>query len=109
LQYINWSWELIDSISSKDRGFMNDDKHKAAITKDAISDRTDTLQIEMQKIRLPKSKSLLKLATCSIFSWLRVTGYPPNKKDIRAHLWIDLEDLDEDIIESTSSAGHAIV
>jgi hypothetical protein len=108
LQYMNWSWELIDGMSSEDRGFMNDDKHGAAIRKDAISDRIDTLQIEMQKIGLPKSESLSELATRSIFGWLRVTGYPPNEKDIRAHSWIDLEDSDEDIIESTSSAGHAI-
>jgi hypothetical protein len=72
-------------MSSEDRGFMNDNKHRAAITKDAISNRTDTLQIEMQKIGLPKSESLLELATRSIFGWLRVTSYPPNEKDIRAH------------------------
>jgi hypothetical protein len=105
---MNWSWELIDGMSSEDRGFINDNKHRAAIRKDAISDRIDTLQIEMQKIGLPKSESLSELATRSIFGWLRVTSYLPNEKDIRAHSWIDLEDLDEDIIESTSSAGHAI-
>jgi hypothetical protein len=57
-----------------------------AIRKDAISDRINTLQIEMQKIELLKFELLLKLATRSIFGWLQVTSYPLNEKDIRAHL-----------------------
>ena len=87
---------------------MNDDKHRVAIIKDAISDRTNTLQIEIQKIRLPKSESLSELAMYSIFSQLRVTSYLLNEKDIYVYLQIDLEDLDKDIIKSTSSAEYAI-
>lgn len=43
-----------------------------------------------------QSHELSEVATRSIFSWLRSTGYPPNEAAIRKHPWLDIEDSEDE-------------
>lgn len=102
MQYLGWSWELVDGKSSIDRGFNTE------IEFARISINSDDVVSEVRKDRELKSELLSELATRSIFEWLRVTGYPRCEQDIYRHSWIDLdlEELDEEELDDGISAGR---
>jgi hypothetical protein len=99
--YLYWSWDLEGEGTLDDAGFNND-------ADDAdYADRPQCTQTDiplMAQNREPlKSEVLSELATRSIFGWLRVTGYPKNEARIRKHVWLDLEDTDEEMEDDADS------
>lgn len=88
LRYVSWSWDLIDSTGLEDWGFITDSEYKE--TPPAV---VDAVSPDFQN-RLPKSEMLSESATHSIFSWLRVSGWPESEREIYCHSWFALEGSD---------------
>ncbi|KAI9750145.1 MAG: hypothetical protein M4579_006586 [Chaenotheca gracillima] len=102
LRYNSWSWDMDDGTVVEDRGFNRDAKRA-----DKSEDEVDT--IPPSNHELPP-ELLSELATRSIFSWLRPTGFSANEAPIRDHSWLDLEysdELDGDASSDNSRNGTA--
>lgn len=100
LRYMSWCWELVDGISGDDIGF---ETNTAAYWAEAVEDMDLIDQVAIQQEKIQGSDDLSKLATQSIFGWLRVIGIPPNEKGLFTHEWLDLEDSDDESGETPSS------
>jgi hypothetical protein len=100
LQYISWSWDLYDGTVSEDQGFIVDERNK-----DTSAAAVEIVLLDLQKDRFLKSEMLSEVATRSIFSWLRSSGWPKREKDFYCHSWIELEGSDEELEDIDSDDG----
>lgn len=94
LQYMCWSWDLIDGTSTEDQGFMLATQYQETCAATAVASLSD-----VETFRLPKSQELSERATRSIFRWLRVSGWLHAEQSIYRHSWIasDSEGSDDEL------------
>lgn len=103
LRYVSWRWEVENGASSEDRGFMGDCDSPPQPSGPRL-DNSLTLVPKSGYGKILRSESASEVATRSIFSWLRVGGYPIREKGIRTHSWFDFEDSDnEELVGSSDS------
>ncbi|KAI9739914.1 MAG: hypothetical protein M1818_004970 [Claussenomyces sp. TS43310] len=91
LHYISWSWDTYDRPALEDRGFTFDKGNK-----DTSAAAVESDSFHLQKDNFLKSEVLSEVATRSIFSWLRNSGWPKREKEFYCHSWTGLEGSDEE-------------
>ena len=93
LWYRSWRWDTVDGMSLEDEG-LNDEGDMGRRYTTSTDLQLASVSNETQGPL--KSTSLSEMATRSLFSWLRVDGYPPVEKAIFNHEWFDVgESSDE--------------
>lgn len=102
LQYVHWSWDLIDGLSLEDQGFTLGTQYE-----ETCLAPTDIMLSDLAKSRLPKSEYLSERATRSIFGWLRVSGWPQAEQRIYRHSWIasESEEFDDELDDEWDDAS----
>ena len=92
LQYVSWRWEsATGSATVEDRGCdINACDYQSAGS--FLRAATTTMSL--------RSETLSELATRGIFGWIRPHGFPAEEKAIRSHEWFDLDETDEEAVDS---------
>lgn len=105
IKYDYWHWgHIVDGKEVNDTGFATVlSKDIANITEAREQTPSHTLVLECNSADHP-SEQLSEHATRGIFSWLRANGYTACEKDIYEHLWLDVQDSDDDSIADDSDA-----
>ncbi len=103
LQYESWAWDLRDgSKSAPDRGFIPNDG-----LIDTNETACDLLVNPHVQHRSSASESQAEIATRSIFSWLRLNGYPLREREIWTHPWLNIDDSDDEESDDPAESTDA--
>ena len=57
--------------------------------------------------RSSASESQAEIATRSIFSWLRLNGYPLREREIWMHPWLNIDDSDDEESDDPAESTDA--
>jgi len=104
LRYVSWSWQLDNGTSPEDTGYIIDRDWSPQAKGQGFGKSMTSHPAQNPRGRVLRSELVSEVATRSIFSWLRQTGYPCREEAIRTHSWFNLEDSDdEELVENTDN------
>jgi hypothetical protein len=97
LEYLTWHWRCLTEMTLEDPGIKRPPKQRSSenpvfgdIPKSHFFERTELLS---------------KLATRSIFGWLRPKGHPALENFVYQHPWFDSESSDDEEIDGRSDVS----
>ena len=96
---MGWQWNTEDGLSDTDPGLVED----GTVRWDGTVTKIEATLATPRTMESLKSELLSEVATRSIFSWLRVDGYPPTEKDIFTHDWFDVGSSSEESVATDDS------